>query len=272
MFRSDFHMHSTPFSPDAGNSMMEMASSAFEKGLDCICFTDHIDDCCEAKKGSFPPSFFNNQAKMNETFSRVRDAFSGKMNVRLGIELASINQAPAEAEKIVSSQDFDFILGSVHNVRGEQDFYVMTVESEAQARDLVRRYILEYIDTVRFGLCDVLAHIGYTHRYMHPQGYDVDLLDYSDLLTELFKKTVYAGMGIEINTSGLRDSTHQTIPSLPVLQLYRQCGGEIVTTGSDSHNVRHVGTGISEAYELMRTAGFSHVAVYKNRKPEFHRI
>ena len=76
------------------------------------------------------------------------------------------------------------------------------------------------------------------------------------------------GRGMEVNT--YRGRTLEDWR--PILAMFRACGGEIVTVGSDAHVPTGVGKGIPEAYELIREAGFSYVAGYHRRKPVFHKI
>jgi len=80
---------------------------------------------------------------------------------------------------------------------------------------------------------------------------------------------VQSGKGIEINTSGLRQSPKEAFPGLDVVKLYRNMGGEILTIGSDAHMAEDVGRGLKEALDMAREAGFRHITVYNRRKPEW---
>lgn len=57
-----------------------------------------------------------------------------------------------------------------------------------------------------------------------------------------------------------------------ILTLYRDLGGEIVTTGSDAHLPADVGKGIPDACALLQECGFDRIAVYSHRKPELKAI
>ena len=50
-------------------------------------------------------------------------------------------------------------------------------------------------------------------------------------------------------------------------ELFRDCGGELVTVGSDAHDASRVGGGISDGAELLKAAGFRYQAGYHDRKP-----
>ena len=76
------------------------------------------------------------------------------------------------------------------------------------------------------------------------------------------------GRGIEVNT--YRGRTLEAWRE--ILVLYRDCGGEIVTVGSDAHIPAHVGRGIAQALELVKACGFPACAAYEKRVPIFHTI
>ncbi|MCG4471116.1 phosphatase, partial [Lawsonibacter sp. DFI.6.74] len=49
------------------------------------------------------------------------------------------------------------------------------------------------------------------------------------------KEVIHSGKGIEINTSCFRYGLKDLTPSNYILKIYKELGGEIITTGSDSH-------------------------------------
>lgn len=273
MFLADYHVH-TEFSPDAHVPMLEMAEAAAEKGMSQICFTDHIDiEYCRPEGIYYDPDpFFGKVEKMRECFESVRKKMDHRLDVRFGIELSAINHHLEDAEKISAAEGIDFVIGSVHNLRDMNDFYFLKYESDDQCRELFSKYIDECFEVAHSGCCDVLGHFGYTNRYMIRQGHTVDPLEFTDRIRDLFHHIARNGIGIEVNTSGLRDKLNSTIPSLELLKLYRECGGEIITIGSDAHTADAVGTGIKEACELLDEAGFRFVTTFKNRHREFMRL
>jgi histidinol-phosphatase (PHP family) len=65
---------------------------------------------------------------------------------------------------------------------------------------------------------------------------------------------------------------NETMPPVSLLRLYRECGGEIITIGSDAHQKEYVGLYQKEAGELLQEAGFNYLTTFTCRKPEFHRL
>jgi len=73
---------------------------------------------------------------------------------------------------------------------------------------------------------------------------------------------------LEINTSGLRQPLRETLPGADAVRRFRELGGELVTLGSDAHAAEDAGAGIKAGAHVAAAAGFTHVAVFRNRKPE----
>jgi len=270
MILTDFHTHSY-CSDDGTASMYEMALAGAEKGVSIMCFTDHVD-IDYYKTGRLNPDCFANWEKIKEEYARAVEKLGGRIDLRLGIEFGGANHAPEKAKAIAATEELDFVIGSLHNIRETPDFYCIRYKDERECRDLIDKYVEEQFEIVKLGCFDVIGHLGYTKRYMKQYGFDIGLEGYEERLMELFGLLVQSGKGIEINTSGLRDSTGVTFPEMKVLKLYREAGGEIITVGSDSHRPEDVGANIEDAYELLKEAGFKYFTVFKKRKPEFIKL
>jgi histidinol-phosphatase (PHP family) len=194
------------------------------------------------------------------------------LKIQLGLELGEGNHHPEAAKKVYGTPGTDFIIGSVHALRGLPDFYLMEYKSEEHCAELNRKYLEEYLELSRLGTFDVLGHVGYTSRYMFNAGFKTSLLPFMDMVEELFKIVIAAGKGIEVNTAGLRNPVGEFAPVPEILALYRRLGGEILTVGSDAHYPEHAGNGVREAYELIRQCGFKYISVFRQHKPEFVKL
>ena len=112
-----------------------------------------------------------------------------------------------------------------------------------------------------------MAHLDLIKRYAANFDIKVSLIDYKDQIVEILKIIIENGKGIEVNTSGLRQSSKKCLPDLDIVSLYKELGGEIITVGSDAHTAKDVGKGIKEGLDLIEAAGFNYVTVYNERKP-----
>ena len=96
--------------------------------------------------------------------------------------------------------------------------------------------------------------------------YDFDV--FKEMLIEILKKGIERNVGIEINTSGLsKRALNETLPSMNLLKLYRELGGEILTIGSDSHAAATVGSQFETALEMAKEAGFTNIYTFNKREP-----
>ena len=100
----------------------------------------------------------------------------------------------------------------------------------------------------------------------------LDLAPYEEKFRYLFKCLTEKGRGIELNVSGLYRPMNETMPPLSLLKLYKACGGEIITIGSDAHRAEHVGLCQKEAREILCQAGFRYITTFSQRKPDFKKL
>ena len=99
-----------------------------------------------------------------------------------------------------------------------------------------------------------------------------DMRVFFEEFRQLFKVVIERGKGIELNLSGLARKSGAPMPEEELLKLYRQCGGEIITIGSDAHVADQVGTISRAGQEMLKAAGFSYVTWFENRIPHFEKL
>lgn len=256
----DSHVHSL-HSHDGSERVERICEQALRKGLLGVAVTDHCDidggvrECLRIRSG------------LIADVKRAREHFGGLLDISAGLELGEGHHDPAAALEVISCPELDFVIGSLHCLRGEADFYYIDYD-KADLDSLFSRYYDELAEMVECGLFDVVGHINYQVRYMSSGARArADLSRYYERLSGILETTAGAGLGIEVNTSGLRSREHDTLPSREVLGLFRAAGGEIVTTGSDSHTAETIGAGIGTAAEALVGAGFARCAFFSGRKP-----
>mgnify|MGYP002510314382 CR=1 FL=1 len=72
---------------------------------------------------------------------------------------------------------------------------------------------------------------------------------------------------IEFNTT----QGHTIEEWTDVLKIYRDCGGEIITIGSDAHATNRVGQYACEVCDMFKDI-FGYVCTFENRQPIFHKL
>ena len=271
MYSFDQHIH-CDCSPDSETPLRVMAEAARDHGMNMVLFTDHVD-MCNASTGAVEPYWPGCAPKMAAAYRDILADPPEGIEVRFGMELGEIHHCPEVARQAASRPELDMVLGSLHNLRGMMDFYYYPYASEQECDELNRKYLAELLEMCEYDCFDVMAHVGYTSRYMRRRGFStcVTAENYHDELAAIFRRLIEQGRGIEVNASGLREGG-TTFPEESALRLYRELGGEILSVGSDGHDPAAAGVGIREAVELIRSLGFGYITAYKKRKPEFIKL
>lgn len=260
----DMHTH-TDNSFDGNHSTMFMCECAERLGLRGVAFTDHVET------DIFYQDDFDRRAK-NSYFDivKARDAFRGKLLVFVGVELGEPTYDTATAEKLLNTLHYDFVIGSIHNLRGQEDFCFLDVDNtdDEEIRDILNEYFEEERLLAEWGKVDALGHLTYPLRYICGEhGRKVDLRDYSNQIEAVLRALIHSGTALEINTSGLFQKLQSTMPPEEIVAQYRRMGGERITIGSDSHYGEKLGFGVQEGMELAVRCGFREMTIFQNREP-----
>lgn len=263
MFLSDCHTHSL-CSFDGHAPLAHMARAAVEAGLNELCLTDH----CDLLDRDGRPDLSFRWDPIEEQFSQARPLFQDRLPLRMGLELGEAWEFPDFAQKLVSHPGLDLVLGSVHNLSsadGGIDFNYVNYKSEEDCYSVLDRYF-DCMERLSHMDCwDVLSHVIYPLRYMNRRdGRQASLDRYEPQLRRIFHTVVDTGRAIELNTC-----RGETVEDWRwTLTLYKDCGGTLITLGSDAHRPEDVGKGLREGAALLKELGFSHTARYLRRRPE----
>lgn len=259
---ADSHTHSR-CSFDGSEPVRALGEAAERKGLRCLTVTDHYDCNCF----DLPILLGTALASSQET-AECAQAMQGRLTVLFGAELGQPIQAPAAAEAVLAAAEYDFILGSLHNVAGYPDFYDIDYAAY-DCKVLFTRYFAELREMIRWGGFDALAHLTYPLRYLKAGVEEVWRSCFLDEAEQVLLALAQAGKGLEINTSNFRQINGGPGMELQLVRRFRELGGTVVTLGSDAHTAGAVGGGIREGASIAAQAGFTQIAVFRNRKPEF---
>lgn len=263
MYLSDYHTHSL-CSFDGSAPLTDLAQVAVETGLTELCLTDH----CDLLNTQGKPDLSFRWEPVEEQLAQARALYGDKLTIRTGVELGGAWEFPDFCRELVNHPGLDFVLGSVHNLSladGGLDFYYVNYKSDEDCYHVLDRYFDCMERLSEMDCWDVLAHIIYPLRYMNQRdGQNASLERYEPQLRRIFRRVIDSGRGIEVNTC-----RGETIEDWRwTLELYKDCGGTILTLGSDAHLAPDVGKGLREVAALVRGLGFDSVARYIGRKPE----
>ena len=265
-FLCSIHTH-TAFC-DGKNTMEEMAEAAYKAGVRYYGVSGHSHTPVPQDKDFVLPYDMTDYRKKA---MELREQYLGKMEVLLGLEWDICSDAVRDG--------FDYWIGSVHYLQPENDRYYPVDLSEdtfekcqdegfnGNIKDMVQMYFKQVSRMADLNP-PVLGHMDLINRYDLAGIYPFEKI--KPFIEKILKVVIQDKKGIEINTSSKRYGLKDTTPSLEILKLYHQLGGEIITIGSDSHKPEHLGSQIEESKILLKELGFQAFCTFDQMKPIFH--
>lgn len=265
----DCHTHSA-YSFDGQASVREMCAAAERAGVSALAITDHYD--IDGILDGFYPDY-DMEAAARE-IAAVREEFAGRVALYRGIELGQPALRQREAADFLARGAFDFVIASCHNLSGVPDFAFLDYTEMPQPLmdSLYRRMLKELCRHAAIPGVHTVAHLSYPLRYMTRCGRTLDIARFTDDLRRLFCVMTENGVALELNTKGVWSGGVSPETERFILRLYRACGGENVTVGSDAHRPGEIGRGIADGCALLRDAGFDTVVVPTPQGPAHCRI
>ena len=266
MFLADTHTHSS-YSFDSSSSVEQMIQGARQRQVDVLCLTEHCDfwpdgRCLHYQKG---------EQACEKQMLALRGA-GQKPQVLYGVELGQPQVNPAEARALLARHDYDMVIGSIHTLSDGRDIYGTRYTGLDVCESVFDRYFSDVEDLLAFGDFDTLGHLDYPMRVMGGLWPAPTLAPYRERLAPLLKELARQGKALEVNPTGGREWFRQPGPERWALELFRQYGGRLVTTGSDAHKPQNCGQDLLAAQALLRAAGFDCIATFERRQPRLHKI
>lgn len=256
----DSHVHSC-HSPDGHPALEAICTRAMEKGVMGVCITDHHECDIPAEQGGV-------QKTLRE-LPALQEKYRGRIRLTRGIELGQGHLVPEAADAILASEEFDFVLGSIHSVTLGEDIGLIDFNDPSiQVSDILEKYFQSCYEMAKWGKFDVMAHLGYPERYIWGKyRIPVNFTPYEEVIQATLKLLVENGKGLEVNTSGYRQGLGKTIPILRIIKAYYQMGGKIVTLGSDAHRTEDIAADFDVAMDILTSVGYQYFAFYRERQP-----
>lgn len=259
MLLGDFHTHSTL--DDGKSTLEEMAAAAYDLGLTHFGFSGHSfeeygQDFCLPQKNV--PIYL-------ETARKLQEAYRGRMEVFVGMELDYFGENPG---------GLDYVIGSVHCVKqGDAACYV-DESSQASQRAVDEyfggdwyRYTDAYYDLVadlpRKTGCQWIGHFDLVTKF-NEQAHtiDEDSPRYLRRALEVMEYLVKQEVAFEVNTGAIARGYRTTpYPGNALLRQLKEFGGEIIVN-SDCHYAPQLCFGFDQAAELAQAAGFTHTNLW----------
>ena len=273
----DYHMHF-----EKGDYKVEWAKGFFEaakkRGLNEIFITEHAHTFPEFEDlyyedlildDSFVGSFQKKWLKTNKFKHTIDDYFNFMAQLRehgyeakIGIEVCNF-QNQAKVREILDKYPFDYVIGSIHFIRGwAYDSEEIKAEWQQHSlEDIYEWYTQEIEHLCAGGLYDVLGHPFNIRLYKYFPDFDVT--PYLLRAVQALKK---ADMGIDVNTGTYyRYPVQEISPYGDFLKLAKEYELPIITS-SDAHKPEDCGAYIDDAIKYVKEYGYIEGMTFNKRK------
>lgn len=258
---ADYHVH-TNYSDDSTVLMEDMIQHGIDIGLDEICFTEHVDYGTKTDLNCDYEKYFEELFILKHTY---QNQISIKAGMEFGIQTHTIDKFEEDFKKY----PFDFIILSNHQI-DDKEFWKFEYQDDKTQEEYNKNYYTEILKVVKqYKNYSVLGHLDVIKRYDKEGEYpDEHVLP---IIKEIFEQIIKDGKGIEINTASFRYGLSDLTPSRAILKLYKEMGGTIITLGSDTHKLEHLGAHFNEVRKILKEElGFEKYCTFDKMRPIFY--
>ncbi len=254
IYKTDYHLH-TRFS-DGKAAPEDYIAPAVAAGLKEIGFSEHFTLFREPLGWSMNSSGIQPYVSYIEN---LKDKTS-VIKVKTGLEVDYFPGREEEIYSCIGQVDLDYVLGSVHylgasTVDAGPEFY-----EGKNINHLFETYFDRVSEAAASGLFDIMAHCDLIRIY----GFK-PTTDQEPLYRKLAKSFKMHDVAFEVNTNGRNRPVGDFYPERQFLKIFRE-EDVPVCVNSDAHLPSRVGQFFDEAYELIREAGYTEMAVFEKRE------
>ncbi len=244
---NDYHTHTT-FS-DGRDSMSTMCREAVSLGMEEIAFTEHAE-WVNGRTGFFshPPDYFH-------VLERNQDHFAPHgLRVLSGVEIGNPHEHEKDASLLLSSYQFDVVIGSMHWLYGENIHNINCFVNRDPIK-VYQDYFRESAVMVRNFNFQILAH---TDR-IFLRGAQLGILPTAPQIEtevrDMLDALIETDTAFEINCRLLSARQHWNTLLLRMLMWYKEAGGNKIVINSDAHQTKHLPMNRDVAADLVHRAG-----------------
>src|SRR5579864_4992844 len=254
---TDFHSHVSR------SSAAQMVEAAQQKGLRVLGLSEHVFQLEEARPllkhlgPEGPLLTFATYIEDVHTAAKKSD-----IDARLGLEVDFIPEKNELIQSSIQGYDWDFLIGSVHEVDG-----VYFEENREWSKEEGEALWLRYFELLRAAVSS-----GYFSLVSHPVRMSVSNPHlpptFDDELERLAAEAARHDVALEINGFDVL-----TYPSL-VRRLAKACALQrtSISVGSDAHAPESVAQAHQQTEIILREAGITNVRTWKQRVAEEYSI
>jgi histidinol-phosphatase (PHP family) len=265
------HNHTT--GSDGKLTPGELVKKAIELGWDYLYFTDHYKT-----RKDFPTKYYLKyfDKKYISEIKKLKEKYKDKIKIFLGVEMNWIESDLDWTKKEIKNNEFEFILGSVHEFFSEdgemcglewgKEEWIKCAERFGGPREFVKAYYNQIKLMIKSGLMDSVAHMDHVKLY-NGKG---DLFDensnwYKQEILECLDLMKGNDTALEINHSGIR-KCNMLFPSEWIVREAKKRNLDI-TIGLDAHRGEHYSNDyLNDLIKIVKKAGYTKVVRFEKGK------
>lgn len=250
----DMHVHLTGHADRlaTAENIREFLTQARRKGLRQIGFADHDYYYKDL-----------NLPLIREVAQEYPD-----LKVSIGLEVDYRVGDEGKIKKLLELFPFDFVIGSVHEIKGWA-FDYPEEEAKHRQKDPDRMYE-EYFDLVakaaESALFTTIGHFDLIKIFgVRP---NTDILS---LAAQALDRIQENGLVMELNTAGRYKPVGEYYPEVKIIEEVNRRGIPM-TLGSDAHKAEDVGRDLVNAVQLLKGLGINEIIGFKQRQKVYYSL
>ena len=245
------------------HSADSMSRRAEDMGLVYYALTEHYDlDYLHGKEEKFA-----RQLNIDKYGKYIKLKRSLNSRTNYGLECGYNRETVSEYEKAVKKINPDVVISSVHTIDGAEAYFGRAIRGKT-LKQCYGEYLNLVLESAKVDYADIIGHFGYITRYAEKYRFFPDTrlyrAEFYDMTDEILKTIIDEGKTLEINTN--TSEKYGFLPEKPILERYRQLGGENITFGSDAHSAGHIAEKYSLARDIALSLGYKYWTVYRQRQ------
>ena len=244
----DYHLHVVAHAdrPMTVENILEYCEVARSRGIREMGITEH-DRCLE---------------DIDLDAFREAKELSQDVALRLGIEVDFVPGKEAEMDRFATALPYDYVIGSVHRVGGEEvdNPGVKDVYAKWETYELYEAYYENVRAAALSGRFEVIGHPDLIKIFRTYPDRDI-----TPMLEETADAIADSGVVVDVNAAGLRKPVGEVYPARNLLEMFYRRGVPIILS-SDAHAAGEVGAGYEKSVKLVKDVGYTEVATFENRK------
>lgn len=262
-YKQCLHTHSVLC--DGKDTLEQMVQTAIEKGFDSIGFSGHsfMDIYAEFSMSEEKIALYKSE------IARLQQVYGDRIKIFCGLEKDNYTN--------VSTEGFDYLIGSVHVMRYENDLLFVDWSAERTRENIEKvfcgdgiAYAKHYFDAVadlpKYGSFDIIGHFDLLTKFNEKEPDLMDTRDprYRAAATAAMESLVGKVKFFEVNTGAISRGYRTTpYPDPYIIKEMKRLGfGAIIS--SDCHDRNFLDCGYDEAKRLLKEAGFTEHYVLKD--------